>query len=496
MYRTNQRLASHSLDSEFDFGLEHGTLNLELSVCDFPVMKRRSKMVRLDRRYIWHPFTQMRDWMRSDPTVIISGRGSLVRDVRGKSYLDANASIWTNIHGHRHPELDRALLRQLKKIAHCSSLGLASEPASLLAERLVTLAPKSLKKVFYSDDGSTAVEAALKMVHQAWVQRRQKRSTFLGLRDAYHGDTVGAMSVGDSGGFHAPFQSLMFKTEKVMAPYCYRCPYNRAKPERADARTYRKCNVECVSHLEKSFEKAKRKPFAGAIIEPLIQGAAGMIAHPHGYLKRFATLCREHRVPLIVDEVMTGLGRTGTLFACEQESVLPDVMCLAKGLTGGYMPLAATLSSQRIFDAFLGRYAERKTFFHGHSYTGNPLGCAVALENLKTFPREKTLLRVVEGSIQLETMLQSLWNQPHVGDIRRVGLIAGVELVQDWKSRKPYAWKDRVGGRVCEEAKKLGVLTRPIGNVLVIMPPLCVTTDQLETIVSVLKRSIRKVCGE
>jgi len=436
----------------------------------------------------------MRDWMRSVPTMIVRGKGPYLFDIHGKKYLDGNSSIWTNIHGHRHPHLDRALQKQIRKLAHCSSLGLANEPASILARELIDRTPKSLKKVFYSDDGSTAIEAALKMVHQAHVHRKEKRGAFLGLEDGYHGDTIGAMSVGGSRGFHGVYKELMFRTEKVPAPYCYRCPYNRAKPQRADARTYAKCNLECVSLLEKKFKKARR-PFAGAVIEPLIQGAAGMIAHPKGYLKRFAALCRAHGVPLIADEVMTGFGRTGTLFACEQEKVSPDLMCLAKGLTGGYMPLAATLTSQKIFDAFLGDYAERKTFFHGHSYSGNPLGCAVAMASLETFDREKTLKRVSRRGAELETMLQAFWENPHVGDVRRVGLVAGVELVRDWKTRKAYDWKERVGGRVCEEAKKWGVLTRPIGNVIVIMPPLCVTKEQLQMICDVLRKSVRRVCG-
>lgn len=481
---------------------------------------RHRRLALLDRKHVWHPFTQMRDWLRADPVVIVAGRGARVRDARGKWYLDANSSIWTNLHGHRHPSLTRALKRQLDRIAHASYLGLANEPASLLAARLTALAPRSLTKVFYSDNGSTALEVALKMAfqfrRQQSVRRPAKRDrtkagaprTFLTLESAYHGDTVGAMSLGGIEAFHGAYQPLLFRTQKVMAPYCYRCPFNRAKPERADARDYRKCNWECVGLVEKALaagEKTGREKssnverrassvYAAAVIEPLIQGAAGMVAHPRGYLQRFAALCREHRVPLILDEVLTGFGRTGTMFACEQERVQPDFLCLAKGLTGGYLPLAATLTSRRIFDAFLGDYAEMKTFFHGHSFTGNALGCAAALASLDVFKREKTLKTVAARGAELEVMLRRFWKIPVVGDIRRVGLIAGIELVRDWRTRAPFPWAERVGQRVCAAARREGVLTRPIGNVLVVMPPYCVTSGQLEKICAVLERSIRKVC--
>ena len=469
---------------------------------------RAFKLVTLDRRHIWHPFTQMRDWLRSEPTVIVAGEGAYLVDAKGKRYLDANSSIWTNLHGHRQSRINRAIIRQLHRIAHSSALGLANEPAAVLAERLIRLAPPSLKKVFYSDDGATAVEVALKMAFQYWQQSESRvagsqRLSFLALDGAYHGDTMGAMSLGGIPTFHRAYKSLLFRTKKVMAPYCYRCPFNSAKPERADARVYRKCQWECVSLVERELAGSTRKlgkssqqRFAAAVIEPLIQGAAGMIVHPIGYLKQFATLCRQANVPLVVDEVMTGFGRTGTMFASEQEKVRPDFLCLAKGLTGGYLPLAATLTSQRIFDGFLGDYAGKKTFFHGHSYTANQLGCSAALANLETFEKEGTLRKIAARAVDLRAMLQEFWQLPHVGDVRQTGLIAGIELARNWKTREPYRWGERVGVRVCEEAKKEGVLTRPIGNVLVIMPPYCTTPAQLGRICDVLKRSVQKVCGE
>jgi adenosylmethionine-8-amino-7-oxononanoate aminotransferase len=478
--------------------------------------KRRASAARLaalDRRFVWHPFTQMRDWLRAEPTVIVRGEGPFVVDARGKRYLDANASIWTNLHGHRHPRINRAITKQLGKIAHCSALGLANEPASLLAERLIRLAPRGLARIFYSDDGSTALEVALKMAWQSAAQERRavhasrrssvvgRRSSasFLALGSAYHGDTIGAVSLGGIDTFHGAYRPLLFPTRRVMSPFCYRCPHNRAKPERADAREYRKCHWECVGQVERALhpsnvDRRTSYPTTAAVIEPLMQGAAGMVAHPAGYLRRFAKLCHTAKVPLILDEVMTGFGRTGTMFACEQEGVAPDFLCVAKGLTGGYLPLAATLTTKRVFGAFLGDYAEMKTFFHGHSYTANPLGCAAALANLEIFERERTLAKVARLGAALETSLAKLWKLPHVGDIRRVGAMAGIELVRDWRTREPFPSKARVGVRVCEEAKKLGILTRPVGNVLVVMPPYCVTATQVERTVKVLAAGIRRIC--
>ena len=360
-------------------------------------------LARLDHRYLWHPFTQMRDWLQREPIIIAEGQGACLRDVHGREYLDANSSIWTNLHGHNHPKLNAAIRRQLRKIAHSSALGLANEPASLLAARLVeaanaTCGPntrparkspivnRKLGKVFFSDDGSTAMEVALKLAYE--FSRRTGRSPkprFLTLDGAYHGDTVGAVSLGHIDLFHAAYSGLLFKTDKVMAPYCYRCPFNRARPERADARDYRQCRWQCLGKLEQKFAaQAKRgNPYAAFVFEPLMQGAAGMIPQPPGWLSRAAQIARAHGALLIADEVMTGFGRTGPLFACHHEHVQPDFLALAKGLTGGYLPMAATLTTQAVFDAFLGDYADFKTFFHGHSFTGNQLGAAAGLASLE-----------------------------------------------------------------------------------------------------------------
>lgn len=445
------------------------------------------RLAKLDHQYVWHPFTQMRDWLQREPIVIARGKGAVLEDVHGRKYLDANSSIWTNLHGHNHPKINVAIKRQLRRVAHSSALGLANEPASLLARELAQAA--KLDKVFFSDDGSTAMEVALKLAYEfARRTGRGNRPRFLSLEGAYHGDTVGAVSLGHIDLFHKSYSGLLFKTDKVMAPYCYRCPFNRAKPERADAREYRKCNWECVGKVEEKFHK---QSYAAFVVEPLIQGAAGMISQPQGWLKRVAQITRAHSTQIIADEVMTAFGRTGTLFACEQEGVRPDFLALAKGLSGGYMPLAATLTTQAVFDAFLGDYSEFKTFFHGHSYTANQLGSAAALASFKLLntPASIQARRALESN--LRTALNDLWDLPRIGDIRQVGLIAGIELVKDWRTRQPFDLREQAGIRVCDAMAQRGVLTRPIGNVIVIMPPYCTTEKQTSQIFAALREAIR-----
>lgn len=497
-------------------------------------------LAKLDHRYIWHPFTQMRDWLEVEPILIRTGNGACVRDLHGKTYLDANSSIWTNLHGHRHPAINRAIERQLRKIAHSSFLGLANEPASLLAEKLVNAASfgasttrarrnpgaSPLEKVFFSDDGSTAIEVALKLAYQYRKRARPgPEPRFLALEGAYHGDTIGAVSLGHIDLFHKSYAGLLFRTDTTPAPYCYRCRFNRAKPEPADARSYRRCHWECLDLLEQKFARQKRKgnPYAGFIFEPLIQGAAGMIPQPVGWLRRATEIGRAHGALLIADEVLTGFGRTGCttpgrdnsqpgslttaeahklpwpkaaaassfpLFACQHEDVRPDLLALAKGLTGGYLPMAATLSTQAIFDAFLGKYSEFRTFFHGHSYTGNQLGAAAALASLKLLLEAEKVRhrRALERSMAAE--LQQLWASPKVGDIRQVGLIAAIELVSDPKSRRPFPLAEQAGARVCQAMARNGVLTRPIGNVVVLMPPYCTTLSQLARMIDTLARAV------
>ena len=446
------------------------------------------KLARLDKKYVWHPFTQMRDWTKRESIVLARGKGAVLEGVHGKKFLDANASIWTNLHGHNHPKLNAALQRQLKKVAHSSALGFANEPAALLAERLVKSAKGSLKKVFFSDDGSTALEVALKMSYE--FTRRTGRARvpkFLSLQGAYHGDTVGAVSVGHIDLFHKAYGGLLFKSDKVMAPYCYRCPFNRAKPGRVDARVTRKCTWECVGKIE---AKLKRRKYAAFVMEPRVQGAAGMIAHPEGWLKRVSKAVRASGAQLIADEVMTGFERTGAMFACQKEKVSPDFLCVAKGLTGGYLPMAATLTTKAVFDAFLGEYEEFKTFFHGHSYTGNQLGSAASLASiglLKTAASRRKKL-----AANLHTEAKRLWSLSQVGDIRQAGCVLAVELVHDWRTREPFKLAEQAGIRVCDGLAKRGVLTRPVGNVIVIMPPFCTTQQQVKKIFSALHDSIEE----
>jgi adenosylmethionine-8-amino-7-oxononanoate aminotransferase len=465
-------------------------------------------LAKLDHKYVWHPFTQMRDWLRTEPIVIAKGRGAMLEDVHGRKYLDANSSIWTNLHGHNHPQINAAIARQLRKIAHSSALGLANEPASLLARRLIEAAnhppPPRLSKVFFSDDGSTAMEVALKLAYEFSRRTRGIKSPrFLSLKGAYHGDTIGAVSLGHIDLFHKAYNGLLFRSDAVPAPYCYRCPYNRAKPQRGDARDYRKCNWECVAKVEKQFRAQKQKgdSYAGFVVEPLMQGAAGMIAQPEGWLKRVSGIARNYGSLLIADEVMTGFGRTGvptrgaSLFASHHESVQPDLIALAKGMTAGYLPMAATLVTQPIFNAFLGDYAEFKTFFHGHSYTANQLGAAASLASLDLLQSPKSIRDRRTLQSALRENLARLWDLPQVGDVRQVGLIAGIELVNDWRTRAPFPLERRVGLRVCEAMARHGVLTRPIGNVIVIMPPYCTTPAQIERIISVLRESVSEVLG-
>lgn len=461
-------------------------------------------LAQLDQKYVWHPFTQMKDWLKQKPIVITRGRGAELWDADGRSYLDANSSIWTNLHGHRHPKINRAITSQLKKIAHSSALGLANEPAALLARRLVKAARPGntrLNKVFFSDDGSTATEVALKLSYEYWRRNGVKEPRFLSLGGAYHGDTVGAVSLGHIDLFHKAFGGLLFETDPVMAPYCYRCPFNKSRPERADARTYRKCRWECASAVEQAFSEAnlKGRRITGFVVEPTMQGAAGMIPQPTGWLSRVSQITQNYRAHLIADEVMTGFGRVTEpsrgLFAVQQEKVVPDFMALAKGLTGGYLPMAATLTTQSVFDAFLGEYEEFKTFFHGHSYTGNQLGASAALASLDLLESRASRKSRTVLAQHLEAELSTLWSIPQVGDIRRNGLVAGIELVRNWTTREPFDLQDRIGIRVCEAMARRGVLTRPIGNVIVLMPPYCTSNRQIRKMTSVLADSIGEVIG-
>lgn len=440
----------------------------------------------LDRKYLWHPFTQMEEWLRSDVLVIDAAEGNYLIDVEGRRYLDGVSSLWVNVHGHRKGKIDEAIRQQLDKVAHSTLLGLASTPSIELAEKLVRITPRNLAKVFYSDSGSTAVEVGLKIAFQYWRNLGYKdKSLFITLSDAYHGDTIGSVSLGGIDLFHSIFQPLLFHTLSIPTPFPYRYP--ELTPEQ--------CKEMSLDRLERLIHE-HGSHIAAMVMEPLVQGAAGMIVHPEGFLREVWNICRRHEILLVCDEVATGFGRTGRMFAVEHEGVEPDIMCLAKGLSGGYLPLAATLVSEEIFNAFLGSYTDYKTFFHGHSYTGNALACAAACACLDIFEEER-VLETAQDKIQLlhEELEAQVAPLPWVGDLRQCGFMVGIELVADRSTRKAFPVELRMGARVTQDIRKAGVILRPLGDVVVLMPPLSLTADEIRYLVSATAQSIQNVCA-
>jgi adenosylmethionine-8-amino-7-oxononanoate aminotransferase len=435
---------------------------------------------RWDREHLWHPFTQMQGFREEELLIVSRGEGVYLYDLAGRRYLDGVSSLWANVHGHRRRELDEALVAQLEQVAHSTLLGLAHPAAIILARRLAEIAPPGLTKVFFSDNGSTAVEVALKLAFQYWHNLGQfDKRLFLKLGGGYHGDTLGAVSVGGIALFHDLYRPLLFDSLEAPAPYCYRCFH------RED------CSLNCLSVLEEQVAMHHRE-LAAVVLEPLMQGAAGMIPQPPGYLARVREVTRRHGVLLIADEVATGFGRTGTMFACQQEEVSPDLMCLAKGITGGYLPLAATLATEEIYAAFLGDFAEFKAFFHGHTYTGNPLAAAVGLASLEIFDRDRVLEGLPAKVELLGRHLQEMAAYPRVGDVRQRGLMAGVELVQDKATGEPFPVGRRTGHQVILAARRLGAILRPLGDVIVLMPPLCISLKELEELCRITFEAIRR----
>lgn len=438
------------------------------------------QLAQWDRTLVWHPFTQMAEY---EPLIIERAEGCTLVDIHGRRYLDGVSSLWCNVHGHRHPRIDEAIRRQLEQVAHVTLLGVSNPATIRLARRLVDVAPRGLEHAFFSDDGATAVEAALKMAFQYWRQctpPKPEKRVYVALGDAYHGDTLGSVSVGGVERFHAMFRPLLFETLRLPAPNPYRPPPG---VEAVDLARH------CLQQLEKLLAEHHHR-IAAMVIEPLVQAAAGMIVHPPGYLRGVRELTRRYGVLLIADEVAVGMGRTGKMFACQHEDVTPDFLCLAKGLTGGYLPLAATLTTHAVWEAFLGSYAQCKTFFHGHTYAGNPLGAAAALATLDVFEEERTLQRLEPKIARLAQHLQRIAALEHVGDVRQCGLLAGIELVRDRATKEPYPWAERRGWRVCDHARSEGVLLRPLGNVIVIMPPLAITLEELDRIAGAVQRGI------
>jgi adenosylmethionine---8-amino-7-oxononanoate aminotransferase len=438
------------------------------------------------RHSVWQPFTQMSDWMDGNPVVIERGEGNYLIDTEGRRYLDGIASMWVNLHGHSHETLRRRLHEQIDQLPHSTLLGVSNVRAIELAEQLVAIAPPGLTRVFYSDNGSTAVEVALKLAFQYWQLRGEpERRVFVSLEDAYHGDTLGAVSVGGIASFHSLFQPLMAPQLRARNAPCYRCPYGLALPA---------CDIHCLESLEGVLREHGPR-IAAVIVEPLMQAAAGMLRLPDGWLRRVRALCDAAGTLLIADEVATGFGRTGRMFACEHEGVTPDLLAIAKSLTGGYLPLGATLATEAVFAAFLGPAAEKRHFFHGHSYSGNPLGCAAALANLEVFAAENVLERVAARSEQLARRLAGLRGSRWVGDVRQIGLMAGVELVADRERRTRFPAEDRVGHFVCLAARRHGVLLRPLGDVIVVLPPLSISAAELDQLVSAVAAAIDDVLG-
>jgi adenosylmethionine-8-amino-7-oxononanoate aminotransferase len=413
-------------------------------------------LVAADRAHLWHPFTQQQGWIEEEPLIIERAEGTDLIDADGRRYIDGVSSLWCNVHGHCHPRIDAAVRDQLDRVAHSTMLGLSHRPGIELARRLVELAPPGLTRVFYSDSGSTAAEIALKMAFQYWRQRNEQRTKFVSLRMAYHGDTIGSVSVGGIDLFHSAYRPLLFDTLL-------------AEPG----------NVSSMDRLLAHYEGE----VAAVIMEPLVQGAAGMLVHPEGYLRAVRELCDRHDTLLVLDEVATGFGRTGRMFACEHEGVAPDLLCVAKGITGGYLPLAATLTTEEIYEGFLGRFEEFRTFFHGHTYTGNPLACAAALASLEVFEEERTLERLERKIELLEQLLEPIAARAEVAEVRRRGFMTGIELAE-----QPVA--ARMGHQVTLEARRRGAVIRPLGDVVVLMPPLSISEGELTRLVAITAEAI------
>lgn len=440
----------------------------------------REQLAAWDREHVWHAFTQMAE---HQPFLIQRAEGCTLYDLEGRAYLDGVSSLWCNVHGHRHPHIDAAIRRQLDQVAHVTLLGMGHPITVTLAKKLVDIAPEGLAHVFFSDSGASAVEVALKLAFQFWQQcenPQPKKTKYLAFENAYHGDTLGSVSVGGVARFHEMFKPLLFEVLRLPTPNLYRLP--------ADV-TREAATAHYLQLVERELEKHHAE-LAAVVIEPLMQCAAGMILHPPGFLRGLHELTRKYDVLLIADEVAVGMGRSGRMFACEHEEVSPDLLCLAKGLTGGYLPLAATLATDRIWQAFLGSYESSRTFFHGHTYGGNPLGAAAAVATLEVFEKEQTLANLQPKIARLQEHLARLAAHPDVGDVRQLGFIAGIELVRDRATKEPFPWSERRGQRVCDHALKQGVWLRPLGNVLVIMPPLSVSPEDLDRICLAVEEGI------
>jgi adenosylmethionine-8-amino-7-oxononanoate transaminase len=428
-------------------------------------------MMERDRGVLWHPYTQMKDFENEPMLFVDRAEGVFLFDNNGGRFYDTISSWWCILHGHNHPRIKAAITAQMDRLEQVHLAGTTHEGAILLAERLVEMTPANLTKVFYSDNGSTACEVALKMSFQFWKQTgATKREKFVSLERGYHGDTIGTMSVGGVPGFRGAFSPLLFESFRLPSPYCYRCPCGE------DGSC--SCRLACLDPLEKLLEN-RGYEIAGIILEPLLQAAGGMIVYPEAYLRRMAEITKRHGIHLILDEVATGFGRTGRMFALEHAGVEPDFVCLSKGLTAGYLPMAATLTTEEVYQAFYDDYAKGKTFFHGHTYTGNPLAAAAGLASLNTFEEDGVLEEVQDRSSRLQKEKARFSELPWVGDVRGIGMVAAFELVQDRVTKAPFPAELRMGREVYRLGLKHGVILRPLGDVVYLFLPLCVTDEQL-----------------
>ena len=441
-----------------------------------------SSLNQIDHNHLWHPFTQQEEWVSQDNIIIDHAKGNILFDTKGNRYIDGVSSLWVNIHGHGHPFITKAIKRQLDKVAHSTFLGLTHEPAILLTQKLLHYMPDKLTRFFYSDDGSTAIEIALKMAYQYWQQhpdpRFHAKKSFISFTSAYHGDTIGAVSVGGISLFYGIYKPLLFDTIQVQAPYPLQQRLSQAEAEDA-----------CLIELRRICED-KHTTIGGLIIEPLMQAAAGMIQTTPHFLKKVAETCKEFEVLLIADEVATGFGRTGAMFACEKANISPDFLCLAKGLTGGYLPMAVTVTTESIYDHFLGKHTDYKTFFHGHSFTANPLGCAAAIASLDLFSKNLILEKAQKKIKLMKDLLAEINKLPHVAQVRQEGFMVGIELYLDTQSGKVYPPQQRMGWTICQACTCAGVFLRPLSDIIVVMPPLSITEKELKIMFNTLKQCI------
>jgi adenosylmethionine-8-amino-7-oxononanoate aminotransferase len=441
--------------------------------------------VKKDLKYIWHPYTQMKDCEKFPPILIESAKGIRLYDSQGRFYYDTISSWWCNVHGHNHPTIKYAIKKQLDRLEHALFAGFTHKGAIELAEKLVEITPPGLTKVFFSDNGSTTVECALKMSFQYWQNiGKSKKTKFISLDYGYHGDTIATMSIGGAGLFNEIFKPLFFPSFKAPSPYCYRCPMGKQRIS---------CNIECVRPLQDLIER-RHNEIAAIILEPMVMAAGGMIIYPKQYLIKAAAIAKKYNIHLILDEVATGFGRTGKMFACEHADIKPDFTCLSKGITSGYLPLGVTLTTDNIYKAFYADYKKKKTFYHGHTYTANPISCAAALASLEIFEKEKTLKRIRPLMPILHAGIEKCRELPIVGDVRYIGMIGAIELVKDKKTKRPFSFSERVGFKIYQKALKRNLILRPLGNIIYLYLPLCVKYNKLRHILKQTFEAIKDEC--